>query len=565
MLEKEGIQKRLTKSFRLVAIIGAVAAALGAIMLLVTMTQYKSALVNYGFSQGDIGKAMVVFAETRSATRGIVGYDDDSMVDAMMELHDTKKEAFIEYWAVIEETIVKDSERQVYDAINEKLDAYWPVEQKAIDIGATTDQALSAQAQAMMTDEVSPQYDEIYELMKELMNANVNEGNRLEKNLQIVSFVFLIVMVVIIIGAIVISARMGAQIASGIAGPLKDLEDRLKTFAQGNLHDPFPEVKTQDEVASMIDTAKEMATTLNTVINDAGDLMGEMAKGNYDISSTCKSSYVGDFEKLLAAMRDMRNAMITTINQISEASSQVSAGASNLAESSQSMAEGATDQAGAVEELQATITNITSNIEQAADQAEVAYNEAKKYAEEAAGSSVEMKAMVDAMARIDETSNKIGNIISEIEDIASQTNLLSLNATIEAARAGEAGRGFAVVADQIRQLAEQTTKSAVDTRELIEGALSEVQDGNKAAARVSESIEHVVEGIQEIAESSKTVSDVARGQATAIEQAEQGVNQISEVVQSNSAAAQESSATSEELSAQAISLDELVGKFVLPN
>ena len=565
MLEKEGIQKRLTKSFRLVAIIGAVAAALGAIMLLVTMTQYKSALVNYGFSQGDIGKAMVVFAETRSATRGIVGYDDDSMVDAMMELHDTKKEAFIEYWAIIEETIVKDSERQVYDAINEKLDAYWPVEQKAIDIGATTDQTLSTQAQAMMTDEVSPQYDEIYELMKELMNANVNEGNRLEKTLQILSFIFLIVMVVIIVGAIAISARMGAQIASGIAGPLKELEDRLKTFAQGNLHDPFPEVKTQDEVASMIGTAKEMATTLNTVINDAGDLMGEMSKGNYDISSTCKSSYVGDFEKLLVAMRDMRNAMITTINQISEASSQVSAGASNLAESSQSMAEGATDQAGAVEELQATITNITSNIEQAADQAEVAYNEAKKYAEEAAGSSVEMKAMVDAMARIDETSNKIGNIISEIEDIASQTNLLSLNATIEAARAGEAGRGFAVVADQIRQLAEQTTKSAVDTRELIEGALTEVQDGNKAAARVSESIEHVVEGIQEIAESSKTVSDVARGQATAIEQAEQGVNQISEVVQSNSAAAQESSATSEELSAQAISLDELVGKFVLPN
>ena len=77
--------------------------------------------------------------------------------------------------------------------------------------------------------------------------------------------------------------------------------------------------------------------------------------------------------------------------------------------------------------------------------------------------------MVDAMTRINETSKNIENIISEIEDIASQTNLLSLNASIEAARAGEAGRGFAVVADQIRQLAEQSTKSAVDTRELIEG------------------------------------------------------------------------------------------------
>ena len=175
-----------------------------------------------------------------------------------------------------------------------------------------------------------------------------------------------------------------------------------------------------------------------------------------------------------------------------------------------------------------------------------------------------MKAMVDAMTRIDETSKKIGDIISEIEDIASQTNLLSLNASIEAARAGEAGRGFAVVADQIRQLAEQTTKSAVNTRDLIEGALQEIEDGNKAADRAAQSIADVVDGIQKIAESSKGTSEVARGQADAMDQAEAGVNQISEVIQNNSAAAEESSATSQELSAQATSLDDLVSKFVLP-
>ena len=118
--------------------------------------------------------------------------------------------------------------------------------------------------------------------------------------------------------------------------------------------------------------------------------------------------------------------------------------------------------------------------------------QAKKYAYEADNSRTEMKAMVEAMARINETSKNIENIISEIEDIASQTNLLSLNASIEAARAGEAGRGFAVVADQIRQLAEQSTKSAVDTRELIEGSLQEISEGNKAAESAAASIEIVV-------------------------------------------------------------------------
>ena len=96
------------------------------------------------------------------------------------------------------------------------------------------------------------------------------------------------------------------------------------------------------------------------------------------------------------------------------------------------------------------------------------------------------------------------------------------------------------------------------------GALQEIAEGNTAADHAAESIGNVVNGIQQIAESSKHISDVAKTQANAMDQAEQGVNQISEVVQSNSASAEETSATSQELSAQATSLDELVGKFILP-
>ena len=208
---------------------------------------------------------------------------------------------------------------------------------------------------------------------------------------------------------------------------------------------------------------------------------------------------------------------------------------------------------------------ITDNIVMAAEKAEESYQLAQKYVGEADRSRGEMEMLVVAMGRINEASQKIGNIISEIEDIASQTNLLSLNASIEAARAGEAGRGFSVVADQIRQLAEQSSTAAVETRELIEGTIREVAEGNEAAERASASIQTVVEGISRIASSSKTVSSTAADQATAMKQAEEGVNQISEVVQSNSATAEQSSATSEQLSAQAICLDELIGKFNLPS
>ena len=557
MFENLKIRNRLGKAFRIIVTTCSIAAVLGVVMLIVTMTLYKNALHNYGFSQGDIGKALVAFTDTRSATRAIVGYDDDSLISQMSDTHDERKATFEQYWEIVDEVTTTSKEQEIYDSIDAKLEDYWTTEQKAIDTGKTTDPGQSAKAQNIMIDEVAPLYDEIYSGMRDLMNTKVTEGDHLADTLSVVTLIFIIIIAVIIIVSILVSSKMGVSIAKGISKPLVALENRLSTFAQGNLHDPFPEVKSNDEVASIAATSTKMAETLNAVITDVGVLMEGMANGDYTIQSEHSDKYVGDFEQLLTAMRGMRDAMVHTIQMIGEASSQVSAGSMNLAESSQSMA-------GAVQQLQATITDITSNIEQSADQAQIAYDQAKQYAAEAEDSSAEMKAMVDAMARIDETSKKIGNIISEIEDIASQTNLLSLNASIEAARAGEAGRGFAVVADQIRQLAEQTTKSAVDTRDLIEGALQEIAEGNTAADHAAESIGNVVNGIQQIAESSKHISDVAKTQANAMDQAEQGVNQISEVVQSNSASAEETSATSQELSAQATSLDELVGKFILP-
>lgn len=558
------IQERLKKCFTVVALLASIAGVIGAIMMLIISAQYKHALTNYGFSQGDIGKAMIVFADARSAARGVIGYNDENLTSQLLATHDEKKQKFEDYWATVAETCVTKEEKELYDEVTALVNQYWEAEQKAIDLGKSTDEDADLQAQQMMTDEVSPLYEQVYSLTADLLNANVNEGNSLEAKLSAMSIIFLIVIVAMIVFAMMQAMRMGNSIAKGIAVPLGELSDRFTTFAKGNLTDPFPVVDTQDEVADMINTANEMKETLKLVIADCGKHLADMASGNFDIRTDCPEVYQGEFEKLLLAMRDMKDQMIVTLRSIEDASSQVSAGSTNLAEASQSLAEGATEQAGAVEELQATITSITENIEKAADQAHESYVQAKRYADEADNSRVQMTAMVDAMTRINETSKNIENIISEIEDIASQTNLLSLNASIEAARAGEAGRGFAVVADQIRQLAEQSTKSAVDTRELIEGSLEEIAEGNKAADKAAASIETVVEGIGKIAESSRNVSQVSRDQATAMEQAEQGVNQISEVVQANSATAQESSATSEELSAQAVSLDELISKYVLP-
>lgn len=506
---------------------------------------------------------MVVFADARSATRAVIGYSDPVAIEEELQNHDAKKAAFEEYFAVVEETLITADEREMYAEMLDEISEYWELDAKIISMGSTTDIEASKQAQELSQAQLDVIYDEVYEQLWTLLDVNVNQGNTLSSLLSIISAVLAVIVIVITIAVVLFAIKMGRKIAKGIVEPMNALVQRFSVFATGDLSSPFPTVENKDEIADMISEASDMAATLNDIIDDTKHMMSSMANGNYAVKSNAADKYTGDFMGLLESMRMMRDQMTQTLRSIEESSEQVSAGAENLADASQSLAEGATDQAGSIEELQATITTITENIQMFANAAKESYGQAKKYADEADNSRTGMTAMVDAMNRINETSRKIENIISEIEDIAEQTNLLSLNASIEAARAGEAGRGFSVVADQIRQLAEQSTRSAVDTRELIEGSIQEIAEGNKAANNMAQSIDTVVNGIWQIADSAKQASAMASEQAEAMVQAEQGINQVSEVVQSNSATAQECSATSEELSAQAIALNELISRFIL--
>lgn len=561
--KKLKIKERLDKGFTKAVSIANIGALVAVIVAIIIAVRYSYALKNYGFSQGDIGKAMTIFADTRSATRGIIGYQDTDMIDSLIDTHASNKEKFEEYWKDIEATLVNSSEKEAYEAADAQLEAYWEIDEEIISIGATPDPELSEQAQEKAMAELGPAYSSIYEDLQKLMDLKVEEGNKVKTTLNVIGIAAVLgVIVVIIVGAI-LAKKLGAKIAEGISGPLNELSDRFKTFARGDLGSPFPETDSEDEVAEMVYEAKKMAENLNAIISDVGNLLTEMANGNYAVGTTIEEKYEGDFSKLLLSMREMNRQMNATLREIEEAANQVSLGSENLAEAAQSLAEGATDQAGSVEELQATFANITEGVQKTAERVEESHRQAKQYAAEADNSRAEMEAMIEAMNRITETSEKIGNIISDIEEIASETNLLSLNAAIEAARAGEAGKGFAVVADQIRKLAEQSAQSAVDTRQLIENTLEEISQGNKAADSAATSIEEVVKGIKSIADSSRDLSEISVEQAEAVEQAEEGVNQISEIIQSNSASAEESSATSEELSAQAIAMSELVGKFVL--
>jgi len=562
-LQSYRIEKRLKVSSLITLLLTGIASIIAVITMGIMISRYNYTLTYYAFPQGDIALAMNEYAEVRSATRAIIGYDEEEDIQKVLEQHDEAMEEVGRLMEQISSSIVSAEGEATFNKMKAALEAYYEKDAEIVEIGKSTDPAQSARAQQMAIDELAPLYEATDEAFAELMDINVRKGDTEQKRLLVIAYILVALIVIIIITAVIISTRVSTMTAKGIVEPMHQLIERLNGFAQGDISSPFPENKNDDEIADMVKAVGSTTVKIRTIITDMDELLAKMADGNFDIHSSYANEYVGEFNGLLEATKKLNYQMSETLTDIKNSSDMVSAGSTNLAEAAQALAEGATDQAASIEELQAMVSEISSSLEKTAGDANSAYEKATQCAQETEKSHDEMEVMMDAMNKISETSKNIGNIIVEIEDIASQTNLLSLNAAIEAARAGEAGKGFAVVADQIRNLADQSAQSAVSTKKLIEESISKVEIGNQVAVKTSESLMNVVRLIQTIADSSKEISEMVKNEAESVEQADQGIIRISEVVQSNSATAQETSATSEELSAQAISMDEIVGRFVL--
>lgn len=551
------VADKLRFCLTLVVLVASLSGVLGLIFLLVNNIQYSNALVNNGFSQGEIGIFSTYLNKEPAMIREIILLTDEADIQAgLIELEEIQAMTDAAYEPMLQHCTTA-AEQEYIQAIQDILPKYRSIFADVLELAAANQ---NEEALEMLITQAKPALKSLTNTVEGLVNLNVEMGNSVSARLQIQTYIIIAAMVIVIIFATITATRFSKILASVLSEPISHVHDASLKLAEGDLNISV-EKMYPDEIGEMTESFRSAADMMKLYINELDRSLGEVANGNFDI--TIEEEFKGDFIALGEAVEQIIASLSATLQSINESTESVSLGASQMAESAQTLAEGATDQAAAVEELTATIQNITNAVVDTSDKANKSHQDAKDFEVEAGKSNEDIQELTQAMQRINETSKEIANIIAEIEDIASQTNLLSLNASIEAARAGEAGRGFAVVADQIGKLAADSATAAVNTRKLIENSIHEIEIGNEITEKTTTAIASVIGGIKMLAQSTKEISDLSVTQAESMKQLEEGVEQIAEVIQSNSAAAQETSATSEELSAQATTLAELVEQFKL--
>ena len=410
-------------------------------------------------------------------------------------------------------------------------------------------------------------YESYMSFVKQLNTLHDDFQVELDNAKTLANICTIIIFIVIIVTGIaiaVVATVIGKIITDSITEPVQQIDAAVASLRKGELSNiEMLTYESDDEFGDTIRMLKEAMNILSDYVREISQEVKLIAQGDLTRNGDDITPFLGDFSELKESLVYILKRFNSTLSEISGIAEQVTHNAKEVESASKSLSDGATEQAGVIQELNATIDTVVDLAVDTAKETKNASERVKASANKANEEKEKMNVLLTEMEHITEISKEIGNIITDIEDIASQTNLLALNASIEAARAGEAGKGFAVVADQIGKLAADSAKSAVNTRDLIDKTLVEIQRGNSVTITTAEAFNQIISDMDSFAEMAENTMEKANAQAEPLEQVGQGIEQLSGVVQSTAASSEENTAISINLSEGADKMNERVNRFKL--
>ena len=420
------------------------------------------------------------------------------------------------------------------------------------------------EASKLMTGEVYEDYKSFSKKLTILRDKFQVELDQAKTMANVCTVIIFIVIVAAGLAIAVVTTMIGKIITNSITEPVKQIDAAVASLRKGELSNvEMLTYESEDEFGDTIRNLKEAMGILADYVREISVEVKAIAQGDLTRNGDDITDFLGDFSELKTSLLYILKRFNSTLTEISNLAEQVSSNSSEVEKASKSLADGATEQAGVIEELNATVDTVVDLAADTAKETQSASARVKASANKANEEKEKMNDLLKEMEHITEISKEIGNIITDIEDIASQTNLLSLNASIEAARAGEAGRGFAVVADQIGKLAADSAKSAVNTRDLIDKTLVEIDKGNNITRTTADAFNQIIADMESFAEIAQNTMEKANSQAESLEQIGQGIEQLSGVVQGNAASSEENTAISVNLAEGAAKMQDRVKIFKL--
>lgn len=448
-----------------------------------------------------------------------------------------------------------------YDTASSEWDNYKAISEEIMQLSRD---GKITEASEMMTGSVYENYTSFRETLTALRDDFQVKLDASKKITNLCCAVILIVIFVIGFAIAIVSTMIGRIIANSIAEPVAQIEAAVQSLRKGELSNiEMLTYESEDEFGFTINNLREAMNILADYVREISTEVKRIAQGDLTRNGADITEFLGDFSELRESLLYILKRFNSTLSDISNIAEQVSSNAKDVENASHSLSDGATEQAGVIEELNATIDTVVNLATDTAKETKSASEKVKASAGRANEEKEKMNELLTEMEHITEISKEIGNIITDIEDIASQTNLLALNASIEAARAGEAGKGFAVVADQIGKLAADSAQSAVNTRSLIDKTLVEIEKGNAITRTTAEAFNQIITDMESFAELAQNTMEKANSQAESLEQIGQGIEQLSGVVQGTAASSEENTAISVNLAEGASNMHDRVNEFKL--